>query len=95
MESRGHGHAPEHTRAITNRLARVEGHVRAIRRMVLEDRACPDILIQLAATTAALHKVARLVLENHVETCLRGAAENGTFAEEWAELKAALDRLVV
>ena len=53
-------HASQHkqTTAVINRLSRIEGHVRAIKRMVEEDQDCPDVLIQLAAVKSAIQKTA-------------------------------------
>ena len=45
-------HRHEHHRSVISRLARIEGHVRAIKRMVEEDTPCPDILVQVAAVRA-------------------------------------------
>ncbi len=88
-------HGPhQQTRSVLNRLARTEGHVRAVRRMVEEGRDCADVLIQLAAIRAAVDRVARLVLEDHVESCLRQAVSNGTPDDEWESLKTALDRFI-
>lgn len=55
------------------RLKRVEGQVAGIQRMVEERRYCMDIVNQLSAVEAALHKVAALVLRNHMETCVLSA----------------------
>lgn len=82
-------------RQVVNRLARIEGHVRAIKRMAEEDRGCTDLLLQLAAVRAAVDQVSRLVLADHVESCLRGAAASGSADEEWERLKQALDRFIV
>jgi DNA-binding FrmR family transcriptional regulator len=84
----------QQTQAVLNRLARTEGHVRAVRRMVEEGRDCADVLVQLAAIRAAVDRVARIVLEDHVESCLRRAASQGTTDREWVSLKAALDRFI-
>lgn len=81
----------QQTKAIADQLARTSGHVLSIRRMVDEGRPCPDVLIQLAAVRAAIDRAAKLVLQDHVESCLRGAASNGLADEEWARLKTALD----
>jgi DNA-binding FrmR family transcriptional regulator len=91
----GHSHRPhQQTKAVLNRLSRTEGHLRAVRRMVEEGRDCADILIQLAAIRSAVDRVARVVLEDHVESCLRQAATNGTPDDEWESLKTALDRFI-
>jgi DNA-binding FrmR family transcriptional regulator len=79
---------------VLNRLARIEGHVRAVRRMAEEERACTDLLVQLAAVKAAVEQVSRVVLSDHVESCLRGAAQTGAADEEWQRLKEALDRFI-
>lgn len=87
-------HQHQHTKAISNQLARTAGHVTAIKRMVDEGQPCSDVLIQLGAVRAAIDRAARLVLEDHVESCLRGAAENGLADDEWARLKKALDTFI-
>ena len=79
---------------VVNRLARIEGHVRAIKRMAEEERACTDLLVQLAAVGSAVEQVSRIVLADHVESCLRGAAASGAADEEWTSLKEALDRFI-
>lgn len=84
----------KHTKDVLARLARVEGHVRAVKGMVEQDRPCTDVLIQLAAVRAALAQVAKVVLADHVESCVRGAVAGGNADEELDSLKEALDRYV-
>src|SRR5438445_6410269 len=55
------------------RLARIEGQVRGVERMVEEDRYCIDVLTQIAAIEAALDKVGLGLLDGHVRTCVIGA----------------------
>jgi DNA-binding FrmR family transcriptional regulator len=63
-------------RALVNRLSRLEGHVAAIKRMVEEARCADEILVQIAATRAALTQTAVVLLEQHfsdcVTTCIEG-----------------------
>ncbi len=92
-EAMGHGHH-QHTKEVVNRLARIEGHVRSIKGMIQEGRDCPDVLIQLAAVRAAVEQVSKVVLADHVESCLRGAAATGAADDEWERLKLALDRFI-
>jgi CsoR family transcriptional regulator, copper-sensing transcriptional repressor len=87
-------HPHQHTKAIANQLARTSGHVAAIKRMVEEGRACPDVLVQLAAVRAAVDRTAKLVLSDHLESCLRGGANSGLVDEEWKQLKEALDSFI-
>lgn len=86
--------AHQQTKAVVDQLARTSGHVTAIKRMVEEGRPCPDVLLQLAAVRAAIDRTSRLVLEDHVESCLRDAAANGLVDEEWRRLKEALDKFI-
>lgn len=60
-------------RQVLNRLRSVEGHVRGIERMVDEDAYCIDVIKQMIAVQRALDKVNRLILENHLETCVTTA----------------------
>lgn len=87
-------HEHKQTKAVIDQLARTAGHVTSIKRMVEEGRDCPDVLIQLAAVRAAIDRAARIVLEDHIESCLRDAATNGSVDDEWDRLKVALDRYI-
>lgn len=93
-ESERAAHAHQHTKAIADQLARTAGHVSSIKRMVEEGRSCTDVLIQLAAVRSAIDRASRLVLEDHLESCVRGAANNGLADDEWDRLKNALDSFV-
>ncbi|SMC08125.1 DNA-binding transcriptional regulator, FrmR family [Sulfobacillus thermosulfidooxidans DSM 9293] len=74
---------------MVHRMARIEGHVRAVREMLVSDRDCPEILIQLAAIRAALDGVARLVFEDHMDSCIVDAVETGNAEAKIAEIKTA------
>ena len=75
------------------RLARVEGQVRGIQRMVEEDRYCIDVLTQISAVQAALDKVALKLLDDHANSCVIGA-EPDQQAERTTELMSAVARLM-
>jgi len=79
---------------ILNRLARAEGHFRSVRTMLEDDRPCPEVLLQLAAIRAAIDKIARLVLEDHLDACILNAVMTGDAEAEIAALKTALARYV-
>lgn len=83
-----------HTRQkqVVNRLARVEGHVRAIKQMVTEDRDCPDVLLQIAAVRKALDNTAKLILKDHLEHCLIHAVKQGEQERFLKDLQEAIDR---
>jgi DNA-binding FrmR family transcriptional regulator len=79
---------------VSDRLARIEGHVRGLKKMVEEDKPCPEILLQTIAIRAALNKVAKIVLEDHIETCLKEAATSGETEQTLEELKEAIAKLI-
>jgi len=87
-------HAHAHKKSVLGRLARIEGHVRAVRRMVEQDVPCPDVLIQIAAVRSALNAAGRLILEDHVRGCLIDAAQEGEFEEVFNDLKNSLDKFI-
>ncbi len=82
------------TQDLLNRLARIEGHVRAIRQMVEADRDCPDVLLQIAAVRSALNKVAKILLKQYAEQNLVDASPGGNLEVEIARLRSALDSLI-
>lgn len=80
---------------LLKRLARIEGQVRGIARMIEDDRYCIDVLTQLGAVDTALEAVALKVLEEHVEHCVAGALASGDVNEaneKSRELLAAVQR---
>lgn len=60
------------------RLNRIEGQVRGIHKMIESERACPDILRQIAATDAALRAVAKLIVTHHMDCCFEGALDDSS-----------------
>lgn len=94
MSAHSATHPHKQTKTVIDQLARTAGHVTSVKRMVEEGRPCPDVLIQLAAVRASIDRAARIVLEDHIESCLRGAATNGMADDEWQRLKEALDRFI-
>ncbi len=55
---------------LTHRLSRIEGQIRGIRGMVEKDAYCPDILVQVAAATAALNSFNKVLLASHIRSCV-------------------------
>jgi CsoR family transcriptional regulator, copper-sensing transcriptional repressor len=68
--------------AVTARLKRIEGQVGGLLRMVAEDRYCMEVLTQIAAVRAALHKVEEQVLRDHVGHCVADAFASGDAADQ-------------
>jgi DNA-binding FrmR family transcriptional regulator len=80
---------------LLDRLARIEGQVRGVARMVEEDRYCIDVVTQINAARAALDKVALGLLDGHVRHCLVGGHGGPSDPDEQAEeLMGALGRML-
>src|SRR5437016_12295259 len=71
---------PQAQKALADRLARAEGHVRSIRQMVVDHRCADEILIQIAAVKAALNQTAASLIDSEmracVDTCMGGSSED-------------------
>lgn len=57
-------------RSMINRLSRIEGQVRGIRKMVENNAYCPEILIQVSAVNAALNSFNKVLLAEHIRSCV-------------------------
>ena len=66
---------------IHRRLKKIIGQVNAIDRMVDEDIPCEDVLSQINAAKSALNKVGQVILEGHINHCVREAFESGDVTE--------------
>ncbi len=69
-----------------NRLKTVRGHIEAVMNMVEEERYCPEVMKQVSALQGSLEKVNRILLQNHIETCVMHAVEEGRSEEIVDEL---------
>lgn len=83
----------EEYRSLANRLSRIEGQVRGLRRMLEEDCYCVDILTQVGATTAALNSFTGELLSTHIRTCVAEDIRSGQ-EEKLDELIKVLPRLM-
>ena len=85
-----------HEKAVLNRLKTARGHLDAVIRMVEDDTYCPDLMKQLSAVQGSLERASRIVLRNHLETCVAAAMVAGRTDEIVEELMEALryDRTV-
>lgn len=80
----------EHHRSVLNRLKTSRGHLDGIIRMVEEDAYCPEVMKQLSAVQGSLERASRIVLRNHLETCVAAAMVAGRTDEIVDELMEAL-----
>jgi len=90
----------EHTSAVKHikhlakpRIHRIVGQVQGIERMIEEEKSCPDILTQISAIRASLLSLSTMLLENHINHCVREDISKGEF-EKIAELNTLLTRLL-
>ena len=90
----GPRHVHEHHQSVLNRLARIEGHVRGVKRMVEEGKPCPDVLVQIAAVRSALNSVGRVILEDHLKGCMVEAVRSGDFESAYYDLEQSLDKFI-
>jgi DNA-binding FrmR family transcriptional regulator len=78
---------------LLNRLSRIEGQVRGVARMVEGDRYCIDILTQVQAIRAALARVEREILKEHLGHCIEGAILSGDKVEQRQKAQELIDLL--
>lgn len=78
---------------LINRLNRIEGQVRGVKGMVERDAYCTDILTQVSAITAALNSFNKVLLSNHIKTCVARDIRDGK-DETIDDLVATLQKLM-
>ena len=61
---------PDEHKALINRLSRIEGQIRGIKKMVEQDAYCTDIITQVAAANSALNSFNKELLSTHIKTCV-------------------------
>jgi CsoR family transcriptional regulator, copper-sensing transcriptional repressor len=72
---------------VDQRLARIEGHVRSIRKMLVEERAYPEIVRQVSAVRASLDSVVEVIVEDIVEDCVATSRKGERVNDLVLELK--------
>lgn len=85
---------PDAEGAIYNRLSRLEGQVRGVKRMLAEHKSCDEMLVQIAALKQAVNGIAAELLQAHMETCVLGQVEAGQGAAALASLRSALGKVM-
>jgi DNA-binding FrmR family transcriptional regulator len=73
------------------RLRRIEGQVQGVQRMVEEGKDCVDILLQLTAVQGAVEQVQKLLLGQHLESCLAEAVRSGSARDRQRKMDELLD----
>ena len=62
---------------LNNRLNRIEGQIKGVKKMISEDAYCNDVLVQLSAIENSVKSLSNLMLEKHLYTCIARDLENG------------------
>ena len=88
-----HTHSEEEKKVVLNRLSRAIGHLEAVKKMVERDEDCSDVLIQLAAVRNAINNTGKVVLKNHISSCLVEAVKENDM-EVVEALNAAIDSFI-
>ena len=83
----------EEKKALINRLSRIEGQVRGIKQMLVDDKYCIDILTQTSAITSALNSFAKEILESHIRSCVIEGVKSGD-NEKVEELISTIERYI-
>lgn len=71
-----------HKDDVQKRLGRMEGQIRGVGRMVSEERYCVDVLTQIRAIIAGMHRVEEIIMEQHLHTCVMESFKRGTPADK-------------
>ena len=79
---------------LMKRLRRLEGQVRGVQKMIEEDKYCIDILTQITSISAANRQVGMIVLENHVNGCIKDAVKHKQGEEKINEMMKAVNRFI-
>lgn len=69
--------SPEEFKILSNRLNRIEGQIRGIKKMLENNAYCPDILIQVSAVNAALNSFNKVLLAEHINSCVVNDIKDG------------------
>ena len=85
---------PDVTADLDARLARIEGHVRAVRSMLERGESCDDLMIQLAAVRSATTRTIGKLFEGHMDTCVQDCMRSGKGSEALGGLKSAFSTLL-
>lgn len=79
--------------SVLRRLSRIEGQVRGLSGMVEDDRYCVDVVTQIAAVRAALHKVEEEILRDHVSHCVADAFASGDKRDQRKKIEELVDTI--
>jgi DNA-binding FrmR family transcriptional regulator len=84
----------QHTenKAVMARLRKIEGQIRALIKMIEDERTCEEILIQISSAKSALHKTGQVILEDHLRHCVVDGIREGKEEETMKKLSTAIEQ---
>ena len=88
-----HSHPHAETKAVLNRTAKIIGHMNSVKKMIETGRDCSEVLIQLSAIDSAIKSLSRVILKDHISTCLVEAVKNND-EHVLDELNKAIDKFM-
>ena len=91
--SHGHTHSHTQTKHVLKRINNIIGHLQGISSMVVEERDCSDVLIQLSAVSSSVRKLKVMILQDHIEHCIVDAVQQND-QQSIRKLNEAIDKLV-
>ena len=74
------------------RLKKISGQISAIDRMIDEDEPCEDIIVQINAVKSAIHKVGQIIMEGHIQHCVKDGIEHGDAEKTIAEFTKVIEQ---
>ncbi|MDO5853918.1 MAG: metal-sensing transcriptional repressor [Thermoplasmata archaeon] len=74
------------------RLKKIQGQIAAIDRMIDEDVPCEDVIVQINAVKSALHKVGQIIMEGHIQHCVKDGIEHGDAEKTIAEFTKVIEQ---
>ena len=74
------------------RLKKISGQIAAIDRMIDEDVPCEDTIVQINAVKSAVHKVGQIIMEGHIQHCVRDGIEHGDAEKTIAEFTKVIEQ---
>lgn len=88
-----HRHVHTNKKSVLTRLAKADGHLQSVMRMIDDDRDCAEVLIQLAAVRSAINNAGKVILRDHINECLADAViHNDT--DKIDELNKAIEQFI-
>ena len=88
-----HTHDPQEMKKIINRISRSIGHLEAVKRMIMDEQDCSDVLIQLAAVRSEINGTGKALLKEHLNHCIVEAVEEHDH-ESIAKMNRAIDQFM-